>query len=345
MLWNGLAQSSRTVYMTAVRAYDKLCRFRLLNPWPATEESLIEYACARAQGCNLLDLRPLAPSTISRHMSALRSYHVDRGISCAVFESDRLRRILQGITSCFNEPKARLRHPLTKDVLRAMLRVRVEYPSKHAQLDDLNFRSALKVAYAGFLRLGEITYNPGDTVNPTIFQRYHVLRRDVRVNRDHVTLHLRNSKADRDKQGVYICMARTGDIICPVTALEQLFLVDSRPPDAPLFRFINRGFRRQNVINRIKSLLALAGVDPGGYTGHSLRRGAAQDAHDMGLPRDDIMMLGRWSSDAVDRYYNTNRARVLQLSRQVLTGRLTPEPGAAGRGILGGSINAAFTIA
>jgi hypothetical protein len=46
-------------------------------------------------------------------------------------------------------------------------------------------------------------------------------------------------------------------------------------------------------------------VDPGGYTGHSLRRGAAQDAHDMGLPRDDIMMLGRWSSDAVDRYYNT----------------------------------------
>jgi hypothetical protein len=56
----------------------------------------------------------------------------------------------------------------------------------------------------------------------------------------------------------------TGDSICPVTALEQLFLVDARP-DAPLFRFINRGFRRQDVINRIKSLLALAGVDPGGY--------------------------------------------------------------------------------
>jgi hypothetical protein len=97
-------------------------------------------------------------------------------------------------------------------------------------------------------------------VNPTIFQRYHVLRRDVRVNRDHVTVHLRNSKVDRDKQGMYICMARTSDSICPVTALEQLFLVDTRPrmPLGPLFRFINRGFRRQDVINRIKTLLALS---------------------------------------------------------------------------------------
>jgi hypothetical protein len=129
----------------------------------------------------------------------------------------------------------------------------VEYPSKHAQLDDLNFRSALKAAYVGSLRLGEITYNPGDTVNPTIFQRYHVLRRDARVNRDHVTLHLRNSKAGRDKQGVYICMARTGDGICPVTALEQLFLVDTRPrmplsSASPIAAF---------VISRINTLPAL----------------------------------------------------------------------------------------
>jgi integrase len=136
-------------------------------------------------------------------------------------------------------------------------------------------------------------------------------------------------------------------LACPVTALEQLFLVDTRPPEAPLFRFINRGFRRQDVTNRIKSLLALAGVDPGGYTGHSLRRGAAQDAHDMGLPRDDIMMLGRWSSDTVDRYYNTNRARVLQLSRQVLTGRdaLSRKQGPPAGNILGNSINASFTVA
>jgi hypothetical protein len=32
----------------------------------------------------------------------------------------------------------------------------VAYPSRHAQVDGLNFRTALKVAYAGFLRLGEI---------------------------------------------------------------------------------------------------------------------------------------------------------------------------------------------
>ena len=156
MLWNGLAQGTRTVYTTAVKAYVLLCRLRLLDPWPATEESLIAYACTRAQGCSLLNLNSLAPKTISNHVSALRSYHVDHGLSCAVFESERLRRVLQGITACFNEPKARLRHPLTKDILRAMLRTRVAYPSGHAQIDDLNFRTALKVGYAGFLRLGKL---------------------------------------------------------------------------------------------------------------------------------------------------------------------------------------------
>jgi hypothetical protein len=333
MLWNGLAQGTRTVYTTAVKAYVLLCRLRLLDPWPATEESLIAYACTRAQGCSLLNLNSLAPKTISNHVSALRSYHVDHGLSCAVFESERLRRVLQGITACFNEPKARLRHPLTKDILRAMLRTRVAYPSGHAQIDDLNFRTALKVGYAGFLRLGEITFNPADTTNPNVFQRYHILRRDVRINRDHATLHLRNSKADRNKEGVYVCVARTGDPLCPVTALEQLFSVDNQPPEAPLFRFVNRGFRRQDVVIRIRNLLSLAGIDPSGYSGHSLRKGAAQDAHDMGLPRDDIMMLGRWSSAAVDRYYNTNRARVLRLSRQVLTGQLASESATAARGI------------
>ncbi|OXV08604.1 hypothetical protein Egran_03633, partial [Elaphomyces granulatus] len=236
-------RGTSAVYTTAVKAYVLLCRLRLLNPWPATEESLIVYACTRAQGCSLLNLNSLAPKTISGHISALRSYHVDHGLSCAVFESERLRRVLQGITACFNEPNARLRHPLTRDILRAMLRVRVAYPSRHAQVDDLNFRTALKVAYAGFLRLGEITFNPADATDPRVFQRYHILRKDVRVNRDHATLHLRNSKADRNKQGVYICVARTGDSLCPVTALEQLFSVDNQPSEAPLFRFVNRGFR------------------------------------------------------------------------------------------------------
>jgi hypothetical protein len=62
---------------------------------------------------------------------------LNRGLSCDVFEYVGSSRVY--IPSCFNEPKARLRH-----VLRATLRVRVEYPS--------NSRSALKVAYAGFLR-------------------------------------------------------------------------------------------------------------------------------------------------------------------------------------------------
>lgn len=47
----------------------------------------------------------------------------------------------------------------------------------------------------------------------------------------------------------------------------------------------------------LREYLALTGVDTRGYTDHSLRQGAAQNTHDLGLPRDDIKVLGRWKSD------------------------------------------------
>jgi hypothetical protein len=68
----------RTVYMTAVRAYDKLCGIRLLNLLPATEESLIEYACARAQGCNLLAAGSQASSPVHDFQAYVRTTFIPR---------------------------------------------------------------------------------------------------------------------------------------------------------------------------------------------------------------------------------------------------------------------------
>ncbi|KAG5962064.1 hypothetical protein E4U56_003560, partial [Claviceps arundinis] len=42
------------------------------------------------------------------------------------------------------------------------------------------------------------------------------------------------------------------------------------------------------------------------------RRGAAQHAYDRGLSKADIQALGRWTSDAVDRYYTEDTLRILR---------------------------------
>ena len=39
-----------------------------------------------------------------------------------------------------------------------------------------------------------------------------------------------------------------------------------------------------------------------GFSGHSIRKGAAVTAAENGISRDNIKLLGRWKSDAVDTY-------------------------------------------
>jgi hypothetical protein len=163
-------------------------------------------------------------------------------------------------------------------------------------------------------------------LNPLLFRHRKVLRKDIRFHNDHTTLHLRHSKTDRDNLGVFIPLPRIpGSLLCPVTALENLFAADPQPPEAPLFRFIDRGFPRQTVVLKIHEYLARANVDTTAITGHSIRQGAAQDAHDLGLPRDDIMVMGRWTSDSVDRYFKFGRSRQLKLGKQLLTRQLLPQ--------------------
>jgi hypothetical protein len=111
--------------------------------------------------------------------------------------------------------------------------------------------------------------------------------------------------------------------ICPVAALHTLFTRFPAPPDSPLFCRLVGPFSRAFFIGKVKSLLLLIGLDPSKYSGHSLRKGAAVSAAMAGISKEDIKILGRWRSDAVDIYINEttkvqHRRRVLSLQSTLL---------------------------
>lgn len=59
------------------------------------------------------------------------------------------------------------------------------------------------------------------------------------------------------------------------------------------------------------------------FSGHSIRKGAAVTAAAKGISRDNIKLLGRWKSDAVDIYINEIHKfdyayKLLQLNSQLL---------------------------
>lgn len=74
-------------------------------------------------------------------------------------------------------------------------------------------------------------------------------------------------------------------------------------------------------------LLLNAGIATLGYSGHSLRKGAAVNADRNGISKHDIKLLGRWKSNVVDVCIDERRKpelihKILRLNAQLLSSPL-----------------------
>lgn len=125
-------------------------------------------------------------------------------------------------------------------------------------LDKLNIDVAFKVAWAGFLQLGKITYT-GTELKKASFSKTKVTRLDVSFaeGNQYAVLRLKESKTDAKHTGVQIMLAATGERICPVAALVRLYILDPQYPDAPLFRFSSGAFSRHSVVSILKKRISL----------------------------------------------------------------------------------------
>ena len=144
-----------------------------------------------------------------------------------------------------------------------------------------------------------------------------------------MTLNLPASKTDQSRVGAEIYLAYSpGSLLCPVTALGALFTRYPKPPQSPLFsRPLGQPFSKSFLVLKMRELLLNAGISTIGYSGHSLRKGAAVTADRNGISKHDIKLLGRWKSDAVDVYINERQKpdhiqKILLLNSRLLSSTL-----------------------
>ena len=195
----------------------------------------------------------------------------------------------------------------------------IPVPPPFESLDETNVSAALRVGWAAMARLGEITYKKKDAAADKT-----VKRGDVTFQDGYAVLRLRHSKTDVEKEGVEILLAATSDHLCPVEALKTLFRKDPQPDSAPLFRLRHEGFPKAYLIDKIRLRLRAAGIDPASYSGHSLRKGAAQEAADKGCSEQEIQLLGRWKSNAVRLYYTIPTSQRLVFSKRLQSNAARP---------------------
>jgi hypothetical protein len=253
---------------------------------------------------------------MEHYLAALRSYHVDRMLPTDVFESPTVRRMIKGSKNLFGRSKTP-RLPITIDIL---TKLTASQPSSKL---DYNLRACYLVAFAAFLRMGEVTYDEKDLKNKTAFFETKVTRSCIHFspNYDHATLLLKRSKTDVNNEGVTILIGATNTPLCPVQALRDLFLYDPQDRSEPLFNFNRRAFTKARVRSSLHHSLQALGINTEFYKLHSFRIGAAQHAADSGLRHDQIQTLGRWSSQAFKVYFTTSPATLYSYSVQFQTGK------------------------
>ena len=241
------------------------------------------------------------------YLAAMRSHHVARRWDVTPFESLTLLRIVNGAARLYAKPKT-ARLTITMDILR-----RITAAPAKSKL-ELNLRACYLVAFAGFMRMGELTYTERETLDGKEFFRTKITRSCVRfsANYDHATILLKRSKTDVDHEGVTILLAATFNSTCPVQALRDLFSGDPRRSDDPLFNWNGSAFTKSRLQAALNKALLTHGIDPASYRLHSFRKGAAQHAVDSGMREDQVMALGGWSSQAFRVYFTHRRQHCTQ---------------------------------
>ena len=270
----------------------------------------------------------MKPDTASSYLSALRSYHVDRNLPSDAFDNPRLERIIKGGKKLYPSIRKE-RHPITHDILEKIANFAVNHTGPDS-LDELNLDVAFKVAWAGFLRMGEFTYSLLD-LKKRSFQDTKLIRSDVSFSDtyQYATLRLKSSKTDINHSGVEIILAANPSSIgtCPVTALQNLVHCDPQSPQASLFKLCSNGtFARQTVLKHLEKHLLAKGIIPSQYSGYSFRRSAAQHASDHGMLDENIQQLGRWTSQAFQLYFKTSAMSLYSLNLRFQTGRQCSYP-------------------
>lgn len=112
---------------------------------------LEEWVAYRIYGSMVPKQGQVKPEIMLRYLSAMKSYHIDCHFSLETFNTPLIALIIKGGKKLFLRQKA-IRLPITKDIPEKIT------ADEAVNIDELNIDTAFKVALAGFLRLGEITY-------------------------------------------------------------------------------------------------------------------------------------------------------------------------------------------
>ena len=252
------------------------------------------------------------------YLSAIRHLQIESGMGDShISNMPKLEHVLQGIKKEHSKkgPRIKPRLPMTPTILLSMRSV---WEQDASNFDHIMLWAACCTCYFGFLRSGEICAPSDKEFDPSTHLCFADLTVDSHVDTSTLAIRIKASKTDSFRQGVTIYLGSTGNTrCCPVKAMLAFISVRGNSP-GPLFLFVKgKVLTRERFVSHMRSALSKTGLNPDLYAGHSFRIGAATVAHEKGIEDSTIMTLGRWKSNAYQRYIRIPREELAKMSSRI----------------------------
>ncbi len=306
----GLAESTHKLYACGVRRFMGICATAGRAPVPANEDTLCHFAASLA-------VDGLRHRTIKSYMAGVRHLHISEGYGDPFSAGlHRLHYVLRGVKRAEGMAgvSKRERMPITPDLLR---KIKGVWNPRAHEADVVMLWAACCLAFFGFMRIGELTVPSDDGYDASGHLSWGDVLVDDPAHPSRIEVRIKASKTDPFRQGISIFIGRVASDLCPVAAMLAYLVVRGKSA-GPLFRFIDgKPLTRQRLVTAVKVALEEAGVEPGQYSGHSFRIGAATTAAARGLEDSTVRTLGRWKSLAYLEYIKIPRAQLASYTARI----------------------------
>ena len=150
--------------------------------------------------------------------------------------------------------------------------------------------------------------------DPNTHLSFSDLAADSAVSPSVISLNIKCSKTDQGRVGCQVVLGRTGDDLCPVTALLNYLARRGSEPGA-LFQWRDgTPLSKTRFVEAVRQALTAAHLPAQDHAGHSFRIGAATTAATARLEDSAIQTIGHWKSASYQLYIQMDPRQLASLS-------------------------------
>ena len=162
--------------------------------------------------------------------------------------------------------------------------------------DRVKYAAIFNLAYAGAFRLGEVVASD-DT-------RHTIKINDVSILNGGNGLELRVlMRSFKNSRGPETLVFQSSPVLpCVVQAVNDYLAIRGEGADTLFIEHSGTPVTRHKVVRVLKRAMSNLGLNPVRFNGHSFRIGRASDLAGLGYAESQIKMVGRWRSNAYQKY-------------------------------------------